>query len=147
MKKINLVTGIMYVIGGLLFLSIAILTNSKLDSLFFGFAGAGIAPGIMMIYKYVYWSSPQNKERYLEKLENEKIERHDELKEKIRGKSAQYAYAAGLFVISFSTVLFNILDSLEIIENGNIFVFYLCGYLLFQIIIGIVIFRYLMKKY
>lgn len=100
-----------------------------------------------MIYKYFYWSSPKNKDRYLEKLENEKIEMHDELKEKVRGKAGQYAYTIGLYIISFSTVMFAILDALEIIENGEIFVFFLAGYLVFQIIIGFVLLNQLMKKY
>ena len=122
-------------------------TDTKLDGLFFGFAGAGIIPGIMMIFKYCYWSSPKNKERYAEKLENEKIELHDELKEKLRDKSGRYAYTAGLFVIAVSMMLFAVLNSLEIVQTGNIIVLVLGGYLVFQIVIGIVIFNHLMKKY
>lgn len=45
---------------------------------------------------------------------------HDELIEKVRGKAGQYAYTIGLYIISFSTVMFAILDALEIIENGEI---------------------------
>ena len=123
------------------------MTDTKLDGLFFGFAGAGIIPGIMMIFKYCYWSSPKNKERYAEKLENEKIELHDELKEKLRDKSGRYAYTAGLFVIAVSMMLFAVLNSLEIVQTGNIIVLVLGGYLVFQIVIGIVIFNHLMKKY
>ena len=101
----------------------------------------------MMIFKYCYWSSPKNKERYAEKLENEKIELHDELKEKLRDKSGRYAYTAGLFVIAVSMMLFAVLNSLEIVQTGNIIVLVLGGYLVFQIVIGIVIFNHLMKKY
>ena len=123
------------------------MTDTKLDGLFFCFAGAGIIPGIMMIFKYCYWSTPKNKERYAEKLENEKIELHDELKEKLRDKSGRYAYTAGLFVIAVSMMLFAVLNSLEIVQTGNIIVLVLGGYLVFQIVIGIVIFNHLMKKY
>ncbi|MEJ8737066.1 hypothetical protein WKT02_06350 [Erysipelotrichaceae bacterium HCN-30851] len=147
MKKSNLIVGICYLLVGIISLLLALFTETKLDGLFFGFTGAGIVPGLMMIYKYFYWSSPKNKDRYLEKLENEKIEMHDELKEKVRGKAGQYAYTIGLYIISFSTVMFAILDALEIIENGEIFVFFLAGYLVFQIIIGFVLFNRLMKKY
>lgn len=147
MKKSNLMVGICYLLVGIISLLLALFTETKLDGLFFGFTGAGIVPGLMMIYKYFYWSSPKNKDRYLEKLENEKIEMHDELKEKVRGKAGQYAYTIGLYIISFSTVMFAILDALEIIENGEIFVFFLAGYLVFQIIIGFVLFNRLMKKY
>ena len=147
MKKSNLITGIVYLLAGIVFLGTALLTDTKLDGLFFGFAGAGIIPGIMMIFKYCYWSSPKNKERYAEKLENEKIELHDELKEKLRDKSGRYAYTAGLFVIALSMMLFAVLNSLEIVQTGNIIVLVLGGYLVFQIVIGIVIFNHLMKKY
>ncbi len=147
MKKNELIIGICYLIAGTASLFLALFTETKLDGLFYGFSGAGIVPGGMMIYKYFYWTSPKNKDRYMEKLEDIKIERHDELKEKVRGKSARYSYTIGLYVISFSSVLFAILDALEIIDNGEIFVLFLAGYLVFQLIIGSVLFKQFMKKY
>ena len=72
MKKSNWLCGIAYVVAGIIFLLIGIFTDTKLDSLMFGFAGAGIIPGMVMIYKYFYWNSPNNVERYKEKLEAEK---------------------------------------------------------------------------
>ena len=71
MKKSNWLCGIAYVVAGIIFLLIGIFTDTKLDSLMFGFAGAGIIPGMVMIYKYFYWNSPNNVERYKEKLEAE----------------------------------------------------------------------------
>ena len=147
MKKNDLIIGICYLLVGITSLLLALFTETKLDGFFYGFSGAGIVPGGMMIYKYLYWTSPKNKDRYMEKLENIKIERHDELKEKVRGKAAQYSYMIGLYVISFSSVLFAILDALEIINNGEIFVLFLAGYLVFQLIIGSVLFKQFMKKY
>ncbi|NYB73682.1 hypothetical protein HZF24_05955 [Sedimentibacter hydroxybenzoicus DSM 7310] len=147
MKKNNLLIGIMYVIVGVLFFLAATLTDSKLSSLLFGFAGAGIAPGIMMIYRYFYWNKPGNKERYAERMENEKIEQHDELKVKLRDKSGRYAYIFGLVAVSISIVAFSVLGQLEIIDNSRIIIFYLGGYLILQYIIGIVIFNRLLKKY
>ena len=44
-------------------------------------------------------------------------------------------------------MLFAVLNSLEIVQTGNIIVLVLGGYLVFQIVIGIVIFNHLMKKY
>lgn len=85
MKKSNWLCGIAYVVAGIIFLLIGIFTDTKLDSLMFGFAGAGIIPGMVMIYKYFYWNSPNNVERYKEKLEAENIELHDELKNEVRG--------------------------------------------------------------
>ena len=81
------------------------------------------------------------------KISNERIELHDELKEKIRDKSGRYSYIFGLIAISISIVIFSVLGALEIIDNSRIIVLYLGGYFLFQIVIGIVIFNHLLKKY
>ena len=83
MKKGNLLEGILFVLAGIILLGVALLTDSVLDSLLIGFAAATISPGIVMICKYFYWSTSKNKERYQEKIENEKIEFHDELKSKL----------------------------------------------------------------
>lgn len=147
MKKSNLVYGIGYTIAGILFLLIGLFTDTKLDSLMFGFAGAGIVPGMIKIYQYFYWNSAENAERYKEKMETEDIEWHDELKDKVRGITARYVYMSGLCVLSVSSVVFTVLDSLEILENGNIFVLYLCAYILFQFVSGHIIFKRILKKY
>ena len=97
--------------------------------------------------KYFYWNSPKNKERYQEKIANEKIELHDELKSKLRDKSGLYSYTIGIMTVCASIMIFSILGTLEIIDNARMIVLYLSGYLVFQIIIGIVIFRHLLKKY
>lgn len=147
MKKSNLATGIVYLLAGILLLITACRTDGVLDGLLFGFAGAGIGPGIMMIYKYFYWSAPKNRERYQELLENEKIEQNDELKIKLRDKSGRYAYLCGLMVLSVSMVIFSILGKLGIIDNPRMLILYLGGYLVFQIVIGIVFFNHLLKRY
>lgn len=147
MKKGNLISGIFYVLFGVACLTVTLLIETKLESILWGFAGAGILTGIMMICKYFYWSSPKNKERYEERLENERIELHDELKTKVRDKAGRYAYTLGLLIICVSILVFSILGAVEFIDNTRMIVLYLSGYLLFQIIAGIVIFNKLMKKY
>lgn len=84
---------------------------------------------------------------YEERLENERIEQHDELKTKIRDRAGRYTYSLGLLVICFSILIFGILGALKVIDNARMIVLYLSGYLLFQVIAGIVIFNKLMKKY
>ncbi len=147
MKKSNLIVGIVYVIFGIACLGFALLFETKLEGFLWGFTGAGIASGVGMICKYFYWSSPKNTKRYAERLENEQVEMHDELKCKVRDKAGRYTYNLGLIVISFSIVIFGILGALQIIENSRIIVLYLGGYLLFQVIAGIIIFNKIMKKY
>ena len=80
-------------------------------------------------------------------MENENIELHDERKEKLRDKSGRYAYLLGLAVTSFFIVLFSILGNLEVITNYKLIILYLGGYLVFQYIAGVVIFRHLNNKY
>jgi len=147
MKKSNLIVGMLYVLFGVTCLIVVLLIETKLEGILWGFAGAGIFPGMMMICKYFYWSSPKNKDRYEERLENERIEMHDELKTKIRDKAGRYTYTLGMIILSFSILVFGILGALEVIENARMIVIYLSGYLLFQFIAGIVIFNKLMKRY
>lgn len=147
MKKSNFIAGTLYALFGVACLIAALVTETKLEGILWGFSGAGIVPGIVMICQYFYWSSEKNKERYEARLENERIEQHDELKTKIRDRAGRYAYSLGLLVISFSIMVFGILGALEVIDHARMIVLYLGGYLLFQLIADIVIFNKLMKKY
>lgn len=147
MKKSNLLEGIIFLLGGVILLCAALLTDSVLDSLLIGFAAAAICSGIVMTCNYFYWTAPKNKERYQEKLVNERIELHDELKTKLRDRSGRYAYVIGLITVSVSIIIFSILGQLEIIDNSRFIVLYLGVYLAFQIVIGIIIFKQLLRKY
>jgi hypothetical protein len=147
MKKSYLYTGITYLLIGLLIGMIAGFSNTKLESLLWGFAGAGVAGGIGGLGLYFYWTRPKNKIRYKEHLESETIELHDERKEKFRNQSGRYAYILGLVTICISIVIFSMLESLEIIHHTKILNLYLYGYFVFQYIAGIIIFRHLNKKY
>ncbi len=147
MKKSNLIVGILYFLVGVTCLLVILFTESKLEPILFGFAGAGTLPGLLMIYRYFHWNSPKNREIYQEKLENEKIEMHDELKQKLRDKSGRYAYVIGILIISISMLVFSILGQLGIIYNSHIIVLFLGVYLVVQVTLGIVIFNHLLKKY
>ncbi len=147
MKKDNLYVGLASLFIGGICLVIALNFESGIRSLLFGFAGAGIGPGAVMLWKYYYWTKPENRKRYQEKIENENIELHDERKTMLRDKSGSYAYLIGFAVISVSMVIFSILGNLSIIQNSELIILYLGGYLVFQYIIGVVIFNHLNKKY
>lgn len=145
MKKSNLTTGILFAaFGGILFLA-AVLAKGKLSALLTGFSFAYLSCGVVTIGKYVYWSLPENRERYEEKLAREKIEFHDELKITLRDKSGRYAYILGLITVSLSIVVFSALEALEILEARMILIF-LSAYLVFQYVAGILIFKFLLKK-
>lgn len=147
MKKSNLYVGLVYLFIGIIFLVSALNFESRLESLLFGFAGAGICGGAVILWKYCYWTRPENRDRYQEKIENENIEIHDERKTILRDKSGRYAYIIGMIVLSVSIVIFSIIGSLNIIENSKLIILYLAGFFIFQYVTGILIFNHLNKKY
>lgn len=147
MKKSNLVTGIAYVVFGTACLIAALYLETKLEGILWGFAGAGIVPGLGMIVQYFYWSAPKNRERYLERLELVQIESNDELIEKVRNLAGRYAYASGMMIVSASILIFGILGALGIIENVRLIILYLGAYLLIEFAVYIAVFHRLMKKY
>ena len=145
-KKSNFQAGLVYLIIGIVCLVIALDFGTKLESILYGFAGAGIGSGAVSLWKYYYWSRPENRERYQAKIEQERIELHDERKIILRDKSGRYAYLIGLIVISASVVIFSIIGSLNVIEDYTLIISYLAGFFVFQYIIGILIFNHLNKK-
>lgn len=147
MKKSNFFTGIAYLIVGIFFGIIAGLTDTKLESLLWGFTGGGLGGGSMLLWKYFYWNCPNNKDKYAQRLEHESIELHDERKEKFRNQSGRYAYILGLITVCISIVIFSVLDALEIVQHTKALVLYLGVYLIFQYVAGVLIFRHLNNKY
>ncbi|WP_018214323.1 hypothetical protein [Desulfitobacterium hafniense] len=147
MKKSNLLTGLLFILGGAFCLAIALMYDTQLESLLFGFAGGLTVPGVIVIAKYFYWTAPKNRDRYAEQLDNERIELSDERKERLRDKSGRYAYLLGLPVLGASVVVFAILGKLEVITNAELIILYLAGYFVFQYVAGVVIFRHLNQKY
>lgn len=147
MKKGYLNRGIIFLLVGICFVLAAVFTESVFDGLLWGFAGGALGPGIGMIIQHFYWSDPKNKERYREILEQEDINLHDELNEKLRDKSGRIAYNIGLFIICISEMVFAVLGKAGIITDYKVIVLYLFGLFVFQIVIGIVAYRQLRRKY
>lgn len=147
MKKNNLIIGITELSIGLIALVAAVLFDTRLEAMMIGLAGGMIGCGLMLTGKYLYWSHPKNKNSLREKLEYERIELHDELKEKVRDRAGRYAYCVGICGISVLMVAICVLGQLGFVENWNLFVVILGIYFVFQLCIGDVIFRRLMKKY
>ena len=147
MKKHNLIVSILYMVWGFGNLLLALYTDTKLDGIFAGMAGAGIVPGLMMLYQYFYWKSPKHAQEYQQRMENERIERRDELKEKVRGWTARYVYSMEIIVTALAMITFTILGSLDVAMDYTAFVLYLGFFLAFQCVAGVVVFNRLMKKY
>lgn len=147
MKKSYLNRGIICVLAGLCFLLAAVFTESVFDGLLWGFAGGALGPGIGMIIQHFYWSAPKNQERYREIQEQEDINLHDELNEKLRDKSGRIAYNIGLLIICISEIVFSILGKTGVITDHKIIVLYLFSLFVFQIVIGKVVYHQLRRKY
>ena len=147
MKKNYLGQGIVLVFVGICFILVAVFTENAMDSLLWGFAGGALGPGIARIIQYFYWSAPKNERRYQEIQEQEDINLHDELNEKLRDKSGRITYRIGLFIICISEVVFSVLGEIGIITNHKIIVLYLFGLLVIQIVIGKVVYRLLQNRY
>ena len=146
-KKSYLIEGVMFVLAGIAFILAGIFTESVLDGLLWGFGGGALVPGIGMIIKYYYWSSPKKEGRYREIQELNDINFHDELNEKLRDKSGRIAYSIGLLILCVSEVVFSVLGKLGVITEHKVIVLYLFGLITVQIIIGYVVFHQLRKWY
>ena len=147
MKKSMLYTGIGYVVVGVLCFTIAAVWNPKISALLFGLGGAGVMPGLLMIWKYVHWTSPKNREIYAARMKEERILLHDERKIMLRQRTGWTVYLLMLVVYCQLMLVCALLITLEVWMP---FAFYaiwaLLGLLAFQWIAGIVIFRYLEKR-
>ena len=147
MRKRDLNWGIGAALLGTAFIAAAVFTENPLESLLWGLGGGALAPGLIMIVRYFYWSSPGNESRFKEMQERNDIERRDELNEKLRDKSGRIAYLAGLLILCVSEVVFTVLGKTGVIADHRIFVSYLFGLLVLQILIGMAAFHLLRKKY
>ena len=68
------------------------------------------------------------------------------MKSRLRDQSGRYAYLLGLAVLSVSIVVFSVLGALNILDS-RVIILFLGGYLLFQVVAGMVIFKHLLGGY
>lgn len=144
MKKSKLIYSLIYIILAGISLYVAIVFDDKMSGIFYGMTCALGGSGILTIIRYFYWQ--KNKEKYQEKLEIEKIEQQDELKQKLRDKAGNYTYQIGILTITLSIIVYSVLGVSNIMETEHI-VIYLGAYLISQVFIGIIVFNHLLKKY
>lgn len=145
MKRSNIIYGLTYIILSGISLYIAIIFDAnKMSGVFYGLTGALGVGGIISIAQYFYWK--RHNEKYEEKLEIERIEQQDELKQKLRDKSGRYAYLIGMSITALSIMAYSLLGVLNIMDTEYI-VIYLSIYLISQLFIGIIVFHHLLRKY
>lgn len=145
MKRSNIIYGLTCIILSGISLYIAIIFDAnKMSGAFYGLTGALGVGGIVSIAQYFYWK--RHNEKYEEKLEIERIEQQDELKQKLRDKSGRYAYLIGMSITALSIMAYSLLGVLNIMDTEYI-VIYLSIYLISQLFIGIIVFHHLLRKY
>lgn len=145
MKRSNIIYGLTCIILSGISLYIAIIFDAnKMSGVFYGLTGALGVGGIVSIAQYFYWK--RHNEKYEEKLEIERIEQQDELKQKLRDKSGRYAYLIGMSITALSIMAYSLLGVLNIMDTEYI-VIYLSIYLISQLFIGIIVFSHLLRKY
>ena len=147
MKRGTLYTGIGYTLFGVICIIIAFVFEFKIEGILWGFGGAGIGPGIVMIWKYFHWSKPENKAEYNKRLKLEKIDMSDERKIMLRDKSGHITYIVIIEVYCVLILIFSILNVLGYFSPfSKYIVIGLVILLLFQYICGIIVFNYLNKR-
>lgn len=148
MKKSMLYTGIAYLSVGLLCFALAALSEWKIESLLWGLGGAGVCPGLMMIWKYFHWTKPENQEEYAKRQQKARIELRDERKAMLRDKSGRIAY---LFMMLLDCLLMLLLAFCICMGWFMPFALYailgLLGLLVLQYLCSLAAFHYLSRKY
>lgn len=138
MKKSTLYIGLCYLAVGICAILFGLFGPSiENDEIIGAIAGGGIGPGLYMIYKYFYWSKPENKPKYEEKLKKEQIILKDERKIMLREKSARITYIILFFLLAILIPIFTIMNvnKIVIITLSIIWAFiYVCGIVVFRIL-------------
>ena len=147
MTRSTLLSGIGSVAFGVACIIAAIISDFKFESLLWGLGGAGIWHGISTAYSYMYWSKPDRRDEYNEKLRLERIEKTDERKIMLRDKSGRIMFAV-IVVIHFSLMMI----SYHYSTNGLFLPFSLLSFfaliflLVFQLVGVTLIYNHLNKK-
>ena len=147
MKRNHWLIAAAYLLAGAAALTAALLTETKLDGIFFGLAGAGLGPGLVLLGQCLYRCKPERARAYEEEQELQRIDREDEFKEMLRGKAARQLCGFHLLVTVLAMVVFTILGSFELVEGSRTVVLYLGGYLALQLVAAAVVYDRLLKKY
>lgn len=146
MKKSNLWWALGTAAAGAAFFLAGLLWTTRLSSILCGIGGGSLFNGATQLWRYVKWTRPENAAAYRERLEQQRIDLHDERKEMLRNKSGRYAYLLGLAVCCAATFLFSILSALGVLEGWRPLILFLGAYAVFQYGAGVVIYRWLERR-
>lgn len=147
MKRSMLYAGVGYILFGIMCIAIALIFELKFESFLWGMSGASIVPGVIMVWKYLHWSKPENRDEYNERLRIEKIELTDERKVMLRDKSGRITYLITLGVYCVLLMIFSLLVTIGwFMPFARYFIIVLTILIIFQYFCGIIVFNYLNKR-
>lgn len=146
MKKSNLWWALGFATAGAAFFLTGLLWQTRLSGILCGIGGGWLFNGAVQLWRYAKWTRPENAAAYQERLEQEQIDLHDERKELLRNKSGRYAYLLGLASCCLFILVFSVLDILDIVENGSLFVLFLAAWLIVQYAAGVLFYRWLEQR-
>lgn len=141
MKKSNLWWALGFMAAGAALFLTGLLWTTRLSSILCGIGGGSLFNGATQLWRYVKWTRPENAEVYRERLEQQRIDLHDERKEMLRNKAGRYAHVLGLAVCCIAIFVFSILGMLGVLEGWRAVVLSLGAYAVFQYGAGVVIYR------
>lgn len=146
MKKSNLWWALGFMAAGAAFFLTGLLWQTRLSGILCGIGGGWLFNGAVQLWRYAKWTRPENAAAYRERLEQQRIDLHDERKELLRNKSGRYAYLLGLAVCCAAIFLFSILGVLGVLEGCRPLILFLGAYVVFQYGAGVVIYRRLERR-
>ncbi len=148
MKKSTLITGVCYLCVGVLCLILAIAYEWKVDGMLWGFAGAGIAPGAVMIWQYFHWTNPAHRAEYDRRLQAQRISMQDERNRMLRDRSGRITYGIMIGVYCLSMLAFSFCSVMGwFMPFAKYAVIGLGILLLFQYFCGLAVFQYLARRH
>ena len=147
MSKKYFVEGIVLFLIGLGCLAAALLTETSVEAILWGLTGGFLVQGVGLCARYLYWTAPKHSERYQELREQEEINLHDERNERLRDMAGRVVYIISIMVVCFSMLGFAIFGSMGMVEGYKVMILYLGIFLVFQVVLGVVIFNWLKKRY
>ena len=147
MKKQTFYGGIIYVIIAFISLILVMRFDLRLEPLLCGAVGAFGAIGIRKIYKYIYWSKPENQGKYEKMKRQEKKELNDERKIMLRYKSAYIVNFIMNLSFRAAVIIFSVCSLLEIGSSlTSVLMAVFSVLIIFQIVLGEVVYNFIERK-
>lgn len=139
-KKLLLMLWIIVGVG--IILSFLFILDSPLFGMILGFSG-GIF-GTTIVLFLLYCKKNEEVRKHEEKIA---INRKDERKIMLRDKSGRYAYIISLVLLLVITTFFFILNKMEIRISIDVIISVYSALVIFEYVLGMLIFKYLAHKY